>query len=407
MAIVKKLASEEYVTTTVVEKTNEVINKVKSIIDVVELPTEDIQEDVFYRLIRASLMFDITTTDDFTCYCVENLPETGLPAMNASQTNGNIYYNLSDGVGYGYIDETLSAGMSIPVGWYDGATLLGALGYTYNGVITDISDAKVDDSFRLLLSYDYYVYKNEWTKLIFAYEKPPKFDITWDGDMTDRTVIDMSLLGYAEGTYFVKVSDEVLSTDDVIGGTYKFYSARTDEYYEYEVEEHEINTTAYPGAFTVSEWVVNVQSAEELCTALGVPVGYITNGVYYLKDNDYQFVRLATQKRVTRIDSEYLDVNYIDPDNTNLSAVAFSGSWYDVTNKPSIYTDVVQYNTTQSLSSTQKSRARTNIDVYSKSEVDNKISNIDVDVDLTDYAKTSEVQALINAAIGTAIGGSY
>ena len=55
-------------------------------------------------------------------------------------------------------------------------------------------------------------------------------------------------------------------------------------------------------------------------------------------------------------------------------------------------------------------------DVYTKSEVDTKIANsggnIDLSVyakksDLSDYAKTTDVQSMIAEAIGSAIGGGY
>ena len=357
-------------------------NDYKVIQDVVELPTEGIREDIIYRLLTAKVcMGSYIMADESKCYCVESLPETGLPVMNAEMSEMTVYYNISDGTAYGYVDETLSAAISVPVGWYDDATLIGAFGSVSNGVVTDIYDLKDDDSFRLLLSYDYYVYKHEWTKLVFAYEKPPKFDIAWDGDMTGRTVIDMSMLGYDVGTYFVKVSDEVLNIDDMIGGTCKCYYAEENYTSDFEIFEENIDTTAYPGAFTINGWVVVVHSEEELCAALGAPAGFITNGIYYLSvEGLHRVVRLNTPKKITKIDGAYVNI-----DNLGLAAVAFNGDFYSLHNRPSIYTDVVRFTTNQSLSLNNKSIARNNIDVYSK----------------------SEVQTLINTAIGNAIGGSY
>lgn len=66
-------------------------------------------------------------------------------------TAGNVYYDISAGDVYGYIDDILSAGLSIPVGWYDATTLLGAMGLSYAGIITDIEDDPRDGQFRLLL----------------------------------------------------------------------------------------------------------------------------------------------------------------------------------------------------------------------------------------------------------------
>ena len=50
-----------------------------------------------------------------------------------------------------------------------------------------------------------------------------------------------------------------------------------------------------------------------------------------------------------------------------------------------LYPDTIRYTVTQNLSSEDKANARNNIDVYSKTEID----------------------AIIAAAIGNAIGGSY
>ena len=134
-------------------------NSVEAIIDVVELPTEDIKEDSFYRLLTGSLVFNQFVQNNYTCYCVEVLPETGEPATNADNTEGNVYYNLADGELYGYVDEMLSIGLNVPAGWYPVSILLGALGYSYNGVITDIMDDPRDGTFRFLLEYEIYSYK--------------------------------------------------------------------------------------------------------------------------------------------------------------------------------------------------------------------------------------------------------
>lgn len=182
------------------------------IIDVVELPTENIDTSAFYRLVMAYLVWNQETQDSLVVHCVETLPEVGEPAINATQDAGNVYYNLTDGEAYGYVDDMVSAGIGVPAGWYPGATLLTALGLEYKGVITDIEDDLCDDALRILLRKEFYIYQDEWCKLPFACEKNPAFNIQWDGDMTDRLALDMSLLGYAN-TYFVKVSDNVFTTD--------------------------------------------------------------------------------------------------------------------------------------------------------------------------------------------------
>ena len=136
-----------------------------AIIDVLELPTNNISENSLYRLLNARLIQNQYIQVTFTCHCVEKLPSSGLPATNLDQTQGNVYYCLSDNQAYGYVDSTLSAGMGVPSGWYPVATLLGALGYGYGGIITDFADDLNDDKFRLYLEYDLYSYKDEWIML--------------------------------------------------------------------------------------------------------------------------------------------------------------------------------------------------------------------------------------------------
>jgi hypothetical protein len=134
-----------------------------AIIDVTELPTENIRENMYYRKLTGSLVIDQMVQNAYTCHCVESLPETGLPATNLDQTEGHIYYTVGDGELYGYVDNMLSMGLGVPAGWYPGATLLGALGFGYSGVITNIMDDPKDGNFRLLLEYVIYSYKDSWT----------------------------------------------------------------------------------------------------------------------------------------------------------------------------------------------------------------------------------------------------
>ena len=428
-----------------------------AIIDVLSLPETDINGTAFYRLMTGSLVFSQTVNNAFTCHCVDGLPETGEPATNADQSAGNVYYNIQDGNAYGYVDDMLSMGLGVPVGWYDGATLMGALGYEYKGVITDIDDAPQEDSFRLLLTTDFYIYQDGWCKLPFAYEKQPEFDIQWDGVIGDRFVLDASAIGF-ENTQFVKVSDEILSAEQVVGHTV----CRTDGYYtsDYIVDEYGIDNTSYPGAIDVNSYVVVVYSADDLNSALGLPSGYLTNGIYFVCADDgsnrIYTNRLVSPGKVTKIDNKYLDLApvaftgdyYTLYNRPSLAVVATSGSYNNLSNKPTIYSDVIRYNVTQSLNSSQQINARNNIGVYSKSEVDAKVaelisvdtSNIatkqwvetmientsapnlseyaktaDVEVmisnasasNLSEYAKTADVEAMISNAIVTAIGGSY
>ena len=135
-----------------------------AIIDVIELPNENIKEDSFYRLLTGKLVTNQVIQNMYKCYCVEALPEVGKPATNIEQTEGNVYYNVLDGELYGYVDDTLSTELSVPTGWYTASVLFDALSYVYSGVITDIKDDPSDGAFRLLLEYEIYSYKeSKWT----------------------------------------------------------------------------------------------------------------------------------------------------------------------------------------------------------------------------------------------------
>lgn len=343
------------------------------IIDVGELPTEEIREDCFYRLIRTNFIYNRDIFDSWKCYCVNTLPEIGEPA-STDMVNVTAYYSIQDNDAYGYIDDTLSIAGGVPVGWYTLTTLAPMFNVDWGGVITDIEEDKNDGLFHVLLNYDFYIYKNEWSKIIFAYEKLPKFDIVWDGDMTDKFVLDMTSLGY-ENLYYVKVSDDVFNSEQLIGAT-----CNMNDGYNYTITSDSIDSTTYVGALNIYGGVIIAYSADDLNAALGLPTGYITNGTYfgYASDTDTYTNRFTAPRRITKIDGEYLD-------NSGFASVAFTGDYHSLLNTPTIYTNVIRYDVIQGLHSTYKSNARKNIDVYSKSEVDTKIAE----------------------AISGAIGGSY
>ena len=135
-----------------------------AIIDVVELPTENINEQAFYRLLTGTFVYNQFAQNGYTCHCVNGLPEVGEPATNAEMTVIVAYYNIQDGSVKGYVDDMLSMGLGAPVGWYDLSTLLAAVNQPFGGVITNVLDDPLDDTIRLLLEYVTYDHKNgKWT----------------------------------------------------------------------------------------------------------------------------------------------------------------------------------------------------------------------------------------------------
>lgn len=370
-----------------------------AIIDVLELPMENINSNAFYRLLTARFCTKDYIPDNTThCYCVDTLPEIGDVVSNASFNFFIGYYNVSDGVLYGYVDAALGSAFGVSAGWYPFEALAQVAGLEFNGVIVSQEDLPDDNNFyAVLLERELYTYKDGWTKVIAGYEILPKIDIRWNGDMTGRPTLDMSLIGYNQGTYCVKVSDEIPEKQDLLGGVLCLNVSDTEEIFE-----NQFDTESYPGAYTISNWVIVVYSVEDLNAALGIPEGIISNGIWFTRDDNYGYTTILRGPSKTRkIDEKFLPD--IDTDALGLHSVAMSGNYYDLWNRPTIYTDVVRYNTTQGLNDSYKRIARNNIDVYSKSEVDSKISG----ANLSNYYNKAEVDAKIDEAIGSAIGGSY
>ena len=387
----------------------------KAIIDVVELPTEDINKGIFYRLLKAHVLYSYDIQESQPCYCVDSLPEIGEVTTDVEMSFFKFYYSVQNNEVYGYVDEELASAFGFPsFGWVDYGTLCTFIDETYKGIITHIDDADDDGAYRILLSYSLHTYKDGWKELPYAYESEPTFDIVWDGDITDKFILDMSMLGYDEGVYFVKVSDDIFNHyEEIEGFCVNVAKINGGLYDTYEVgSDVTIDTWSFPGAMAVGDFIVIVHSNSELNASLGLPDGYISNGIYFLLNTapyyNLYVSEVHSPKKATKINSKFIDTSVLD----NLATVATTGYYSDLLGKPTVYEDVVRYGTSQSLSSTNKSRARANIDVYSKSEVDNKIANASGGItenkvqSMIDGSMT-EVESMIAEAIGNAIGGSY
>lgn len=336
----------------------------QAIIDVTVLPTEDINEGVFYRLMRAKFVSNFYwKAPNWICHCVNELPNVGEP-VTKSMEDITAYYSVQQNEVYGYVDSFVSAAGGVPVGWYPIGVLGQAFDIKWGGVITDESDM-TNDAAHVLLSKDYYMYQNGWCKLAMGYEKQPEFDIQWDGVIGDKFSLDLTPLGFPN-VWFVKISDEVFTSEQLIGATY------TQSYgYESIIEENDIDSDTYPGALNIDDIIV-CYSSDDTNAALGLPSEYLTNGIYFVYYNDgtqeYWTDRLVAPSKVVKIDEKFLPEMDIDLDS--LHTVSRTGNYNDLNNKPNLS----NYATTSQLSS---------------------------------YAKKSEVETMISNAIGSAIGGSY
>lgn len=149
------------------------------------------------------------------------------------------------------------------------------------------------------------------------FREEPEFDIQWNGDMTDRVALDMSMLGYPQGLYYVKVSNDVFTTEELIGCRYT-ETAYVGDNFEGEIYPDMVDTKTYPGAIAISYCIVVVHDDNALATALGIPTGIYTNGVYfYLRTGNRYTSNLVSANTITKVDNKHLDMDSIITDVLN------------------------------------------------------------------------------------------
>lgn len=97
------------------------------VIDVVELPTENIREDCFYRKIEfCKISIGANLSDEFIIHIVDELPETGEPITTDGESFV-VYFNISDKNGYGYVPDS---------GWHMLSAMVGQSGLQWGGTFT-------------------------------------------------------------------------------------------------------------------------------------------------------------------------------------------------------------------------------------------------------------------------------
>lgn len=155
------------------------------------------------------------------------------------------------------------------------------------------------------------------------YEIPPKFDIRWDGDMTGKFALPLDDLGMP-GIYLVKVSDLVLSADDIAGATQIYYDGTEETIYSSSVDAE-----SFPGAYKAS-YIASVYNQEILNSALGLPDGTITNGMYFTSQPEYGFyiAGFVGVPTIVKLDEKYLPDTYASKEYVdNLITGAIGGSY--------------------------------------------------------------------------------
>lgn len=128
------------------------------IIEVLQLPTENIDNRYLYRVTVAALYYN--DVKQGTTYVVAELPEVGEPVTTDGATVTATYYNDTDNTLYGYLPDAIAAAFGAPAGWYTAEVLISTFGYSYGGVITNLGDASETSTFYLLLTNPLYSYED-------------------------------------------------------------------------------------------------------------------------------------------------------------------------------------------------------------------------------------------------------
>ena len=221
------------------------------------------------------------------------------------------------------------------------------------------------------------------------YTEPSLFNITWDGDKTDKQVIEMS-----EVT-LVKISDEIpsdIATD--------FLNSQLTITENGEVVETIQIDSSYidpvPGAIVITGMVYIIYDSDTLLA--NTPEEYrvnFTNGVYFMyasdpTDETYSAYvsSLVGASVIHKLDSKYLpdDIN-VTPESLGLATVATSGNYYDLINKPTIPAVSQFYQPTSSDAQSGKAVAEAINEIDDKKV--NKILRSDV-TDILEYDHTPD-----------------
>ena len=138
-----------------------------AIIDVVELPTENIEADKFYRVMEI-MPYDpvyqgLSTAS--ACINVNELPEAGQPFMDWETGQMVFYYKTDSDAIYGYITEDLSSEMGVPVGWQSMEELALVMGAPYGGIVASVEEIQDDSAIYFFRRGALYQYTDAWARL--------------------------------------------------------------------------------------------------------------------------------------------------------------------------------------------------------------------------------------------------
>lgn len=124
-----------------------------SIVDVTELPTEDIREDVFYLVRGATFYFGGEKAPFATCHWVNTLPATGEPATDANMSQIVMYYEADTDTVSGFVPAELAVAFGLEEGWHPAETLFQVANMPYGGIVEDLSEMEYSHALYLYVEY--------------------------------------------------------------------------------------------------------------------------------------------------------------------------------------------------------------------------------------------------------------
>lgn len=130
------------------------------IIDVTELPTENIDTSAIYRVDTTRVEHGALENGEwvlvqdpvFITNVVEELPETGTPVVSDDGSMFILYYQRKDGNIYWYCTEDMGAEVGKTAGWYADVEFWTFIGMPYGGKIYSKSEASTEAFSALIIA---------------------------------------------------------------------------------------------------------------------------------------------------------------------------------------------------------------------------------------------------------------
>lgn len=133
-------------------------------------------------------------------------------------------------------------------------------------------------------------------------EKPPLFDIRWDGKTEGHEVFE------DQGSTMVKLDDFVLSNPNELIGA-KFTGVYYDDGHETVWEVTGGDMEDYGGAIGLFGGAVTfIYDVDAFASANGIPSGVLSNGVWFGISESFYISALTAPTKVKKLDSKYLPI---------------------------------------------------------------------------------------------------